>query len=392
MIDYLKCDCIKYAIPDENSEPPISISRNKENTLVAAVENKKYVHIYKIKNSGFSRCDTICIGNRNKIIALEWSNQNDLLILTIDMKCVIYKNGKNGKWENSHVNIPNEDLTPTCVSWHPHSYYFAIGFSSGVILICSKSENQKWTIEKLINHSGSILFLQWCYSGHVLCSCSMDSTVVLVCTSDLLHDGPKNEEKFRTYSNIDKVIADRNLNNNDVISKIECEGHIIFHSSFSSSNERIAVITSNFENSCENQQIIISDYFESPPNTQFLSWIGQTMQKCLFLDENRLLVYGYEIFPILIESINGEWTISKVVLPQFSIKNLSVDFFYDKKTIQDIEEECKYMNGNEIIGEIVAHSNNILQISMLEPHESGKYITFVTVSSDFNVVFWCLAL
>lgn len=88
------------------------------------------------------------------------------------------------------------------------------------------------------------------------------------------------------------------------------------------------------------------------------------------------------------EYLNDEWIISKVVLPEFNIKNLTVDFFYDQKEIQEIEQECEHLDGNEIIGEIVAHSNYILQISMLEPYENKIYIEFITVSSDFSIVLW----
>ncbi|CAA9988212.1 conserved Plasmodium protein, unknown function [Plasmodium knowlesi strain H] len=388
MIEYIKCECTKYLVPEEDSEPPINVSANMQNTLVAVVKNKKYVHLSKITSGKLSPCETIFLGNRHKIVALEWSSQNDLLVLTIDMKCVIYKKGKNERWETTNVSITSEELLPTCACWHPHAHSFAIGFSSGVIFICSKRENTKWKIEKLINHSGSILFLQWSYSGHILCSCSMDSSAQLVCTSGTLDKDTPDEGGTRIHPNIDEGGEDRNLKSYDVIGKIECEGHVILHSSFSPSNRRVAVIASNFENNGENQQIIICDYFKSTPNTQFVSWVGQTMQKCLFLDEDTLLVYGYEIFPIIVECMSGEWTLSKVVLPQFSIKNLSIDFFYDKKGIQDIEEQCQHMSGNEIIGEIVAHSNNILQMFLLEPRDDQKYVHFVTVSSDFNVVFW----
>ncbi|GAB66463.1 WD domain G-beta repeat domain containing protein [Plasmodium cynomolgi strain B] len=388
MTEYIKCECTKYVLPEEDSEPPINVSTNAQNTLVAVVKNKRYVQVSKITNGKLSPCQTIFLGNRHKVVALEWSSQNDLLVLTIDMKCVIYKKGKNERWNTTNVSITSEELLPTCACWHPHAHSFAIGFSSGVIFICSKGEDTKWKIEKVANHSGSVLFLQWSYSGNILCSCSMDSSAQLVCTSGTLDEDIPDEGRTRTHSNIDELIEDRNLNSNDVIGKIECEGHVILHSSFSPSNKRVAVIASSFENNRENQQIIICDYFKPTPNTQFVSWVGQTMQKCLFLDEDSLLVYGYDIFPILVECLSGEWTLSKVVLPQFSIKNLSIDFFYDKKGIQDIEDQCQHMSGNEIIGEIVAHSNSILQMCLLEPREDQKCVQFVTVSSDFNVVFW----
>ncbi|ETW52816.1 hypothetical protein PFUGPA_05124 [Plasmodium falciparum Palo Alto/Uganda] len=203
------------------------------------------------------------------------------------MKCIIYKKKENGKWECTNVNIPTEDL-PTCACWHPHTYSFAIGFTSGIIFICSKKENQKWKIKKINNHVASVMFIDW----------------------------------------------------------------------------------------------------SSSANTQYVSWVGQTLQRCLFLDDDKLLVYGYEIFPIIVEYLNDEWIISKVVLPEFNIKNLTVDFFYDQKEIQEIEQECEHLDGNEIIGEIVAHSNYILQISMLEPYENKIYIEFITVSSDFSIVLW----
>ncbi|KJP87629.1 hypothetical protein AK88_02657 [Plasmodium fragile] len=389
MIEYIKCECTKYAVPEEDSEPPINVSANAQNTLVAFVKNEKYVHVSKITSGKLSPCKTIFLANRHKIVALEWSRQNDLLVLTIDMKCVIYKEGKNGRWKPTNVSITSEELLPTCACWHPHAHSFAIGFASGVIFICSsKGEDTKWKIQKVVNHSGSVLFLQWSYSGHILCSCSMDSSAQLVRTSGTVDEDTPDGGKTRMHPNIDELVEDSNLNSNDVIGKIECEGHVILHSSFSPSNKRVAVIASSFENNREHQQIIICDYLKPMPNTEFVSWVGQTMQKCLFLDEDTLLVYGYEIFPILVECLSGEWTLSKVVLPQFSIKNLSIDFFYDKKSIQDIEDQCQNMSGNEIIGEIVAHSNNILQMFLLEPLEGQTYTQFVTVSSDFNVVFW----
>ncbi|ETW48727.1 hypothetical protein PFMALIP_03265 [Plasmodium falciparum MaliPS096_E11] len=187
---------------------------------------------------------------------------------------------------------------------------------------------------------------------------------------------------------METFITERNIHNNDIIYKIESEGYIFLHSSFSFSNEKIAIIATNFESTYEKQQIIILDYFKSPANTQYVSWVGQTLQRCLFLDDDKLLVYGYEIFPIIVEYLNDEWIISKVVLPEFNIKNLTVDFFYDQKEIQEIEQECEHLDGNEIIGEIVAHSNYILQISMLEPYENKIYIEFITVSSDFSIVLW----
>ncbi|SBT35167.1 actin-related protein 2/3 complex subunit 1, putative (ARC40) [Plasmodium ovale wallikeri] len=299
----------------------------------------------------------ISMQSSNKIIGLEWSKQNELLIVTIDMNCLIYKKNKNAKWECTNVNIPTEEL-PTCVCWHPHTHSFAIGFSSGNIFICSKKEKQKWVIKKVVKHIGSILFLEWSSSGYILSTNSLDETSLLMCTSGLLDEDSKNKE---------------NLN--------------------------------SFESSCKKQQIIISDFFKSPANTQFVSWIGQTLQRCMFLDEEKLLVvcteafamnvfalFGYEMFPIIVECLHGEWIISRVVLPEFSIKNLSVHFFYDKKSIQDIEKECNHMEGNEIIGEIIPHSNSILQISMLEPYQHKECGKFVTVSSDFNVVIWSFIL
>ncbi|SBT77068.1 actin-related protein 2/3 complex subunit 1, putative [Plasmodium ovale] len=391
MIAHLKCTCTKYTIPDEDCDTPIRVSGNKEDILVAVVYNKKNVILHKIVNTELTYCDTIYTGSSNKIIGLEWSKQNELLIVTIDMNCLIYKKNKNAKWECTNVNIPTEEL-PTCVCWHPHTHSFAIGFSSGNIFICSKKEKQKWVIKKVVKHIGSILFLEWSSSGYILSTNSLDETSLLMCTSGLLDEDSKNKENLKAYAHIEEFITERNLKNNDVINKIECRGHVIFHSSFSASNEKVAIIASSFESSCKKQQIIISDFFKSPANTQFVSWIGQTLQRCMFLDEEKLLVFGYEMFPIIVECLHGEWIISRVVLPEFSIKNLSVDFFYDKKSIQDIEKECNHMEGNEIIGEIIPHSNSILQISMLEPYQHKECGKFVTVSSDFNVVIWSFIL
>ncbi|SBS90905.1 actin-related protein 2/3 complex subunit 1, putative (ARC40) [Plasmodium ovale curtisi] len=439
MIAHLKCTCTKYTIPDEDCDTPIRVSGNKEDILVAVVNNKNNVILHKIVNAELTYCDTIYTGvscnnynakeekytrkeksytglcntfcvthphktSSNKIIGLEWSKQNELLIVTIDMNCLIYKKNKNAKWECTNVNIPTEEL-PTCVCWHPHTHSFAIGFSSGNIFICSKREKQKWVIKKVVKHIGSILFLEWSSSGYILSTNSLDETSFLMCTSGLMDEDSKNKENLKAYAHIEEFITERNLKNNDVINKIECRGHVILHSSFSASNEKVAIIASSFESSCKKQQIIISDFFKSPANTQFVSWIGQTLQRCMFLDEERLLVvcteaftmnvfamFGYEMFPIIVECLHGEWIISRVVLPEFSIKNLSVDFFYDKKSIQDIEKECNHMHGNEIIGEIIPHSNSILQISMLEPYEHKECGKFVTVSSDFNVVIWSFIL
>ncbi|KYN98828.1 hypothetical protein PGSY75_1118800 [Plasmodium gaboni] len=387
MIDHLKCNCIKYNIPDEDCEPVIKVSENKDDMLVAVSSNKRNILLYKIINKEIIYSDTFFIGDPNKIIALEWSKKNDLLIVTIDMKCIIYKKKEDGKWEYTNVNIPTEDL-PTCACWHPHTYSFAIGFTSGIIFICSKKENQKWKIKKITNHVASVMFIEWSSSGYILSTNSLDSTSLLLCTSGLLDDNIKNKNNINIYKNMETFITERNINNNDIIYKIESEGYIFLHSSFSLSNEKIAIIATNFESTYEKQQIIISDYFKSPANIQYVSWVGQTLQRCLFLDDDKLLVYGYEIFPIIVEYLNDEWIISKVVLPEFNIKNLTVDFFYDQKEIQEIEQECEHLDGNQIIGEIVAHSNYILQISMLEPYENKIYIEFITVSSDFSIVLW----
>ncbi|CRH00056.1 conserved Plasmodium protein, unknown function [Plasmodium relictum] len=385
-IEHIKCQCIKYSIPDEDCEPIIRASTNTNDLLVAVINNKKNVLLYKIVNKELIYCETFYIGNRNKVIGFEWSRKNELLIITIDMKCIIYMRNENETWVCSTVNIPTQEL-PTCACWHPFADSFAIGFSSGVTFICSKKDKQKWTIKKIVNHTGSILYLQWNSSGHILSTASMDSTSLLICTLDLWEDNTVNNQNIKIYEKIKEFIKERNLKNNDIIDKVEYEGYIFCHTTFSLSNEKIAIIASNFENSCRKQQIIISDYLQSPAKIQLVSWIGQTLQKCLFLEEDKLL-YGYELFPIIIACSNDEWVISKVILPEFTIKNLSVDFFYDKKEIQDIEKENNKMNGNDIIGEIVAHSNQIIQISMLESYEYKNYKQFITVSSDFNMILW----
>ncbi|KAI4838315.1 actin-related protein 2/3 complex subunit 1 [Plasmodium brasilianum] len=391
MIEHVKCNCTKYSIPENDYyEPPIRVSTKKNDILIAVMSNRKNVVLHKIVKAELIYSDTIYTGiqSRNKIVGLEWSRQNELLIVTIDMKCVIYKKKKESeKWICTNVNIPTEEL-PTCVCWHPYAYSFAIGFSTGNIFICSKKEKEKWTIKQIVSHAGSILFLEWGSSGYILSTTSMDSTARIVCTLGLSDERSKHEEQYGAYGNIEDLIAQRDLKNNDIICKIECEGYVICHSSFSLSNEKVAIIANNFENSYEKQQIIIADYCKSPANIQFVSWVGQTFQKSLFFGEDKLLVYGYEIFPIIIDCVNGEWVISKVVLPEFTIKNLSFDFFYDKKNIQDIEKECNHINGNEVTGEIIPHSNSILQISMLEPYESKEYTQFITASSDFNIVLW----
>ncbi|CXI44160.1 actin-related protein 2/3 complex subunit 1, putative [Plasmodium berghei] len=387
MIEYLKCNCVKYSIPDEEYNIPIKLSPNKKEMLIAVVNTKNNIVLYKIINTEIIYFDILYTGSRNKIIGLEWSAKNELLIVTIDMKCVIFKKNQKGKWECTNVNISTEEL-PTCVCWHPHANTFAIGFSSGAIFICSLKEKKKWVIKKVENHTGSILFLDWSSSGYILSTSSLDSTSLLIYTPNIVDEETNNKDNLKLHRKFEECIAERNFKNNDIINKIECTGYILCHSSFSLSNEKVAIIASSFDNSCKKQKIIISDFLKSPINIQSVTWVGQTLQKCLFLDNERLLVYGYEVFPIIIECINNEWIISRVVLPEFIIKNLSVDFFYDKKSIKDIEQTCNELNGNEIIGEIVAHSNSILQLSMLETCEDMKNGKFVTVSSDFNVVIW----
>ncbi|CRG96236.1 conserved Plasmodium protein, unknown function [Plasmodium gallinaceum] len=391
IVEHIKCECIKYSLPDEDSEPIITASSNVDDLLVAVINNKKNVLLYKIVNKELIYCETFYIGNSNKIIGFEWSKKNELLIITIDMKCIIYIRDEKGIWSYNNVNIPTEEL-PTCACWHPYAHSFAIGFSSGVIFICSKKNKQKWSIKKLVNHTGSILYLQWNSSGLVLSTNSVDSTSLLICTLDLWEDNIVKKQSIKIFEKIKEFITEKNLKNYDIINKVECKGYIFIYATFSLSNEKVAMIANNFENNCEKQQIIIFDYLKSPIKVHFISWIGQTLHKCLFIDEDKLLVYGYELFPIIIERSNDEWVISKVVLPEFTIKNLTVDFFYDKKDIHDIEKEYNDMHGNKIIGEIVAHSNQILQISMLESYEYKKYTQFITVSSDFNVIVWSFIL
>ncbi|VWU51889.1 actin-related protein 2/3 complex subunit 1, putative [Hepatocystis sp. ex Piliocolobus tephrosceles] len=386
-IDHLKCNCVSYSIPDEEYETPIKVSINKEEMLVGVVNNKKNIVLYKIVDKQLIYNNIIYTGSSNKVVGLEWSNKNDLLVVTIDMNCIIYNKNENNKWECTSVNIPTEEL-PTCVCWHPYCNAFAIGFSSGVIFICSRKEKQKWSIKKVLNHTGSILFLEWSSSGCVLSTNSIDSTSLLLCTLGLFD----NESDIKTFQNIEKIITENNFKSNDIINKIECKGYIISHSAFSSSNEKVAIIANSFESNSKKQQIIISEFFKSPANIQFVTWIGQALQKCLFINEQKLLVYGYEMFPIVVEYINDYWAITKVVLPEFNVKGLCVDFFYDKKNIQDIEAECENMDGNEIVSEIIAHSNNILQMSLLKPDEYKQCGEFVTVSSDFNIVIWSFSL
>lgn len=415
-IAHIKCECQKYLVPQKDCEPFIAVSTNKDELLVAVINNKKDIILYKLENEELTQCCTLYNGNRNKIVGLEWSRQNSLLIIFIDMSCLIYRKNENEQWKHNTVNIPTEEI-PTCVCWHPYAHAFAIGFSSGVVFICSRKEKQKWSIKKLSNHIGSILHLKWSFSGHVLSTCSTDETSLLLCTLRVCEDSASinntstannsnnnyvNGDEKEVNQHFQEIFAQRNFKNNEVINKIERKGCIFLYSSFSLSSKRIAIIASNFNEDIEKQQIIICDFLKTPTDTQFVTWLGQSLQKCLFLDEQRLLVYGYEMFPILLTCSSNEWLISSVILPEFSIPNLCVDFFFDKKRIAQIEEEYEHMDGNKLLSEIIPHSNHILQISMIESFQNeNKTITktqiqtpnqFVTVSTDFNIILWTLPL
>ncbi|EWC87928.1 hypothetical protein PFNF54_03159 [Plasmodium falciparum NF54] len=63
MIDHLKCNCIKYNIPDEDCEPVIKVSENKDDMLVAVSSNKRNILLYKIINREIIYSDTFYIGN-----------------------------------------------------------------------------------------------------------------------------------------------------------------------------------------------------------------------------------------------------------------------------------------------------------------------------------------
>lgn len=387
-IAHIKCECKKFSLPDKDCEPVIAVSTNKKELLVSVINTRKDIILYEIKNDQLIQIHTLYTGNRNKIIGLEWSGQNSLLILFIDMSCLIYKKDENEKWKYSSVNIPTED-TPTCVCWHPYSYAFAIGFCSGMIFICSRKEKQKWLIKKITNHIGSILHLRWSYSGHVLSTSSMDETSLLLCTLSICEDTSKNNEN-EMHQHIGSILSQRNFKNNEIISKIERKGCIFLHTSFSLSSKKVAIIANNFNEDIEKQEILICDFLKDPSDIQAVVWLGQSLQKCLFLDDHRLLAYGYELFPILLTDFSDEWVISAVVLPEFTVPNLCVDFFFDKKRIEEIEKEYDHMDGNKLLSEIIPHSNHILQISMTEPcgKEKNEQNQFITVSTDFNIILW----
>lgn len=390
MIPYVKSECKKYSIPDENCEPIIALSTNENELWIAVTNTRMNILLYKLENGELSFCETFYTGNRNKIIGLEWSKQDALLVIAIDMSCIIYKKDEHNKWKHSNVHIPSKEELPTCVCWHPYAYAFAIGFSSGLIFICSKKEKQKWNIKKITNHMGMILFMQWSSSGYFLSTNSLDTTSLLLYMISLCEINENPRYTSKKYEQIEKILAKQNFKNNEIIHKIECKESIILHTAFSLENARIAIIVSNFKDTNEKQQIIISDFLKSPVDTQMVTWIGQTMQKCLFIEENKLIVCGNELYPIMITCVNEEWILSMIVLPEYTIKNLSVEFFYNKKAIKDIEEEQKHLDGNHIVSELIAHSNRILQLSMLEPYQLNKPIRFLTVSSDFNIIIWTI--
>lgn len=62
MIEYLKCNCVKYSIPDEEYNIPIKLSPNKKEMLIAVVNTKNNIVLYKIINTEIIYFDILYTG------------------------------------------------------------------------------------------------------------------------------------------------------------------------------------------------------------------------------------------------------------------------------------------------------------------------------------------
>lgn len=117
------------------------------------------------------------------ITGLDWCPKtNKLISCSMDRNAYVWQNDKNGKWKPTLAAL-RISKGATCVSWSPDGTKFAVGSSSGSLVVGNfEEENDWWLCKHLkINIENTITSLCWHPNGIDLVVGSIDGSV-LVCS------------------------------------------------------------------------------------------------------------------------------------------------------------------------------------------------------------------
>lgn len=253
---------------------------NGDRSKFAMSPNNNEVHIYSKKGSKWE-VECVLTEHGQRVTGMDWAPKSNMLVTCAADRNAYVWSPDGAKWKPSLV-ILRINRAATIVKWSPKGNKFAVGSSARLISICYFEEENDWWVSKHIKKPlrSTVLSLDWHPNNYLLAAGSCDF-------------------KARVFSAYVKEIEEKpeptpwgkKMPFGAIMAEFSNAGGGWVHCvSFSPSGNKLAWVGHDSSISVVNK----AEDQVSTVKHQYLPYLA-----CLWINENSLVVAGYDYYPVL---------------------------------------------------------------------------------------------
>jgi WD40 repeat protein len=317
----------------------------------------------------------------NVVSSLDWHPKTNLLLsASVDRGIIVWQMGQDNTEWAPQLGVIKEPRANLDASWNKRGDKFAVASSSGQVYVGKFSSNNNFWVAHPVNakkpiHKASVTCVRFDpQSSRVVCSGSLDGTVQITSSYYEDLDGSSTAGPFGSVATYGENLM--TISSNGWINSI----------AFSPSAKMVAFVTQD----CEINFVDVSDVAggNKKPKSDKVLHTGNPHLSCIFIDEDKMIVSGFDKVPYCYKNNGGTWKNEKTLddgISKTRKAKISGNSFLDKKVY--FNSDFKLDNSVMLVETDTKHAN---YINCLKVFASNGDKALIMSTSDVNgyLNFW----
>ncbi|XP_065283197.2 actin-related protein 2/3 complex subunit 1A-A isoform X2 [Dermacentor albipictus] len=354
-------------------EPITCHAWNKDHTEVALCPNNADVQLYKREaGGGWSRGQTLSRHDL-RVTSIDWApRSNRIVTCAADRNAYVWTLGSEEPGTNATVWTPTLVLlrinrAATCVRWSPLENKFAVGSGAKLVSVCYFEEDHNWWVSKHIKKpiKSTVTSVDW-HPNNCLLACG------------------STDFRTRVFSAYIKEVDstpqptpwnDKSPSFGSLVAELSASGIGWVHSvCFSGDGTRLAWVG-------HDSSVCVADAQRGQAitcvRTQYLPFLS-----CLWVSPTRLLLAGYDCYPMVYEYSNGQLSfVDKLDKSQ----RKEVDGVSAMRKFLNMDKHAMESRGDTLLD--TAHQNAITLVTLVQGDRDNA-TRVCTQGMDGRLILW----
>jgi actin related protein 2/3 complex subunit 1A/1B len=359
---------------------------NADMTQLAIAPNNNELHILEVQGGSLVEKDIYDDSTGEQVLlprmkehmqaisGIDWCAANDKIVTcSHDRTASVWARNSSGDWDPEGVELPDFNMSATCVAWAPNGLKFAVGSSGKLIQVCFYyEEHNMWIGQKITaGLDSSILTTAFHPSGLLLAAGGIDKTINVYTTWKKDYDTKADGVAYFGGMFDKPPKLGTSLFVLPVQGWVNCVA-------FSPSGNTLAVAT--HDSRLHLISVTVADKAVTCEAKEALRLPGLPLSQVGFLGDNKIVAAGYDMIPIAFTASGDSWAMTGSLesgKKKKKKKTGAAQMWQDKDNRGGQEEHTHH----------TTHEGNITSLRVRADSEM-----FTTAGLDGRVVFWDASL